>query len=87
MIATADRYAALSAAAGSKGWHRQPTPAPAVRLQVLRRLHAHDAAKREKAKARNDLEAYIIATRDKVCARRGSSGVGWWALCAGAAGA
>ncbi|PSC68342.1 heat shock 70 kDa 17 isoform A [Micractinium conductrix] len=34
--------------------------------KVLRRLRAHDAAKREKAKARNDLEAYIIATRDKV---------------------
>lgn len=32
--------------------------------RVMRRLRAHDQAKRETAKARNDLEAYIIATRD-----------------------
>lgn len=32
----------------------------------MRRLRAHDQAKRETAKARNDLEAYIIATRDLV---------------------
>ncbi|EFN50467.1 hypothetical protein CHLNCDRAFT_142658, partial [Chlorella variabilis] len=33
---------------------------------VLRRLRAADQAKRETAKARNDLESYVIGTRDKV---------------------
>lgn len=34
--------------------------------RVMRRLRAADNAKRETAKARNDLEAYVIATLDKV---------------------
>ncbi|KAL4458458.1 hypothetical protein ABPG75_013323 [Micractinium tetrahymenae] len=38
----------------------------AASTRVLRRLRAADQAKRETAKARNDLEAYIIATRNKV---------------------
>ena len=32
----------------------------------MRRLRAADLAKRETAKARNDLESYIISTREKV---------------------
>ena len=46
-------------------------PAQASR-RVMRRLRAHDAAKRETAKARNDLEAYAIATRDQVGAGAGA---------------
>lgn len=42
----------------------------AASARVLRRLRAADQAKREMAKARNDLEAYIIATRNKVGVRR-----------------
>lgn len=38
----------------------------AASSRVLRRLRAADQAKREMAKARNDLEGYIIAMRDKV---------------------
>ncbi len=34
--------------------------------RVLRELRAKDTVKRETAKAKNDLEAYIISTRDKV---------------------
>ena len=37
----------------------------------MRRLRAADLAKRETAKARNDLESYIIATREKVRGRVG----------------
>lgn len=37
--------------------------------RVLRALREADEAKRETAKAKNDLESYIIGTRDKV---------GWW---------
>ena len=36
----------------------------------MRRLRAADLAKRETAKARNDLESYIISTREKVGAGR-----------------
>lgn len=46
----------------------------AASSRVLRRLRAADQAKRELAKARNDLEAYIIATRDKVGAAAGTEG-------------
>jgi hypothetical protein len=38
--------------------------------RVMRRLRAADLAKRETAKARNDLESYIISTREKVGAGR-----------------
>jgi hypothetical protein len=34
--------------------------------RVMRQLRAADQAKRETARARNDLESYIIATREKV---------------------
>lgn len=42
--------------------------------RVLRRMRARDSAKRETAKARNDLEAYVISTRGKVRVREW---VGW----------
>lgn len=53
------------------------TPMPYATLaqasrRVMRRLRLADQAKRETAKARNDLEAYVIATRDKVGAGRGT---------------
>lgn len=46
--------------------HPTCTPLPQASRRVMRRLRAHDQAKRETAKARNDMEAYIIATRDLV---------------------
>lgn len=37
--------------------------------RLLAELRAKDRVKRETAKAKNDLESFIIATRDKVCRR------------------
>ena len=41
--------------------------AMAVSTAVLRGLRLKDQAKRDTARARNDLESYIISTRDKAC--------------------